>query len=230
MKIIYIHNKKARRYIIRIIDHNTVRITIPWGGTEKSAKRFLEENIKAIQEKQNEIPQAFFEKDNEYLNDYFSIKIIETEKNWKVTEKVKKIIIAVPHHNNIEDENIQKEIQKAILKKLKKEAKIYLVKRTFELALENKFKINSIKINSAKTRWGSCSFNNNINLSAYLLLLPSKLIDYIILHELCHTVEKNHSSSFYNLLEKVSEDYNQFLRKEIKKYSPKILPYYFKKM
>lgn len=228
MKVIYAPNKKARKYIIRIIDKDTVRLTIPWGGTKKSADKFLKQNLQFIQEKQKEFPDYHFEKNSKYINKFFSVNITDSPYSWKITEKNKTIIIAIPHHCNTE--NIQEEIKKAILIKLKKEAKIYLIKRTFELALKHEFKINTVKINSAKTRWGSCSFNNNINLSAYLLLLPLQLIDYIILHELCHTVEKNHSASFYNLLEKVSKDYNQTLRKEIKKYSPQILPYYFKKM
>jgi len=230
MNIIFSHNKKARRYILRIIDRNTVRITIPWGGTEKYARTFLEENIELVKKKQKRLPQTSFKKNTKYINQYLSIKIVESNKNWRITEKNKDLIIAIPSEEKIEDEETQRTIKKVILQKLKKEAKIYLPQKTFELALKNNFKINTVKINTAKTRWGSCSFNNNINLTAYLLLLPQPLINYIILHELSHTIHKNHSTSFYQLLDNISKDYNHILRKEIKKYSPEILPYYFKKM
>ena len=58
-------------------------------------------------------------------------------------------------------------------------------------------------IKNNKTRWGSCSHRNNINLSLHLMRLPEHLIDYIIAHELVHTVHKNHSNKFWKDLENV---------------------------
>ncbi len=74
-----------------------------------------------------------------------------------------------------------------------------------------------VHIRLQKTRWGSCSSANNINLSLHLMTLPFHLIDYIILHELCHTIHKNHGSKFHQLLEKVSGNSKQ-LDKEVKQH------------
>lgn len=99
---------------------------------------------------------------------------------------------------------------------LRKEAKSVLPQRLEELATEHGFKYNRVAIKNAKTRWGSCSFRNNINLNMHLTRLDDDLIDYVILHELCHTVEKNHSARFWALLQKHLPDAIE-LRKRLKK-------------
>ena len=69
-----------------------------------------------------------------------------------------------------------------------------------------------------KTRWGSCSFKNNINLSLHLMRLREELIDYVILHELVHTKVKNHSREFWTTLD-IYCPKSKSLDKELKKYS-----------
>ncbi|MFV0520738.1 MAG: M48 family metallopeptidase [Lachnospirales bacterium] len=70
-----------------------------------------------------------------------------------------------------------------------------------------------VKITSAKTRWGSCSYNNYINFSLYTMLLDDALIDYIVVHELAHIVEKNHSVNFYKVVESVLPNYKSLIVK-----------------
>ncbi len=65
----------------------------------------------------------------------------------------------------------------------------------------------SVKINSAKTRFGSCSAKNSLNFSLYLMLYPMDAVDYVVVHELAHIKHKNHSKDFYNLIEAVLPDY-----------------------
>lgn len=65
-----------------------------------------------------------------------------------------------------------------------------------------RFKFNKITIKSQKTCWGSCSKKKNLNFNYKILFLPSKIRDYIIIHELCHLKEFNHSQKFWNLVGK----------------------------
>ena len=127
-------------------------------------------------------------------------------------KKNNKIKVAVPlgvSFNKAKEFVLSKSIwikrsQKKISKKIvfnnsdidKKLAKIILIKRLNKISLNTGLSYNKVSIRHQKTRWGSCSSNNNIN----LINLPLKLIDYVILHELVHTVEKNHSTNFWNLL------------------------------
>lgn len=69
------------------------------------------------------------------------------------------------------------------------------------------FKYNKIKITSAQKRWGSCSIHNNLNFPKKLALAPDKIIDYVVIHELCHIKEKNHSFKFWNEVRKIMPNY-----------------------
>ena len=82
-------------------------------------------------------------------------------------------------------------------KYLRKKAKTYLPKRLEEIAQQFGYKYNKVALKFMKSRWGSCSFKNNINLNISLITLENELIDYVLLHELVHTVEKNHSEAFW---------------------------------
>lgn len=78
------------------------------------------------------------------------------------------------------------------------------------------FRYNKINIKNQKTRWGSCSRKGNINFNYKIALLPAHLADYIIVHELCHMGQFNHSKKFWNLVAKTTPNYPE-IRKELKK-------------
>jgi predicted metal-dependent hydrolase len=133
------------------------------------------------------------------------------------------IIIKYPWERSVEDPEIQYTIRKAIEETLRKEARIYLPRRLNELAIKYKLNYNKVFVKNIKTLWGSCSQKNNINLNIHLMRLPKHLIDYIILHELAHTVIKNHGPSFYNLLTSMLTNSNiDELKNELQRYTPQI--------
>ncbi|WP_172600479.1 M48 family metallopeptidase [Sulfurivermis fontis] len=79
--------------------------------------------------------------------------------------------------------------------------------RLLALAAELGFTCNGYAIRGQKTRWGSCSPKNVINLNWRLLFLPPEQVRYLMVHELCHTVHLNHSTRFWDLVEKMQPDY-----------------------
>ena len=83
------------------------------------------------------------------------------------------------------------------------EARKYIERRINFIAEENNLEFNKLRITSAKTRWGSCSSQKNINFSYRLAMAPIKTIDYVIVHELAHLKEMNHSKKFWTLVEKM---------------------------
>jgi len=82
------------------------------------------------------------------------------------------------------------------------QAKAMLMNRLQALAHQHGFTYNRVAVRNQKTRWGSCSHLNNINLNINLVSLTPELMDYVILHELVHTRIKNHSKSFWAELDR----------------------------
>ena len=68
---------------------------------------------------------------------------------------------------------------------------------------------SAVKINSAKTRFGSCSAKNSLNFSCRVMIYPPEIIDYVIVHELAHIKHHNHSRAFYALIAEFSPDYKE---------------------
>ena len=101
---------------------------------------------------------------------------------------------------------------------LRLEALKYLPDRVHTLAIAYNFTYSSIKISKSKSRWGSCSSKKGISLSLFLMRLPLHLVDYVILHELCHTIEMNHGPKFWELLNTVCDGKAKTLRKELRNF------------
>lgn len=116
------------------------------------------------------------------------------------------------------------------VRKIPKDYKIYK-KKALEIVNErivffNQFygyRWNNIVIRNQKTRWGSCSKKGNLNFNYKIALLPSEVADYIIVHELCHLGEFNHSENFWNLVAKTIPDYKE-IRKNLKNNKYKLSP------
>ncbi len=116
---------------------------------------------------------------------------------------------------------VQQLIKPIVVKALRIEAKAFLPRRVSYLAEANGFDYTKVKLSHAKSRWGSCSSDRTISLNIALMKLDFEVIDYVIIHELAHTRQLNHSKSFWLLVEKADPDY-KLHRKELKKHSPHI--------
>lgn len=84
------------------------------------------------------------------------------------------------------------------------------------------FKVTGVSISSATRKWGCCSSAGRITLSCYMMLLPPELMRFVILHELCHTVEMNHGERFKALLDKVSGGNRARMEAALRKFTPEV--------
>jgi len=99
------------------------------------------------------------------------------------------------------------QIKSACIKMYKLIAKNELPRRTAAYAARMGVTPAAVKINSATTRWGSCSGRNNINFSWRLIMAADEIIDYVVVHELAHIIEHNHSARFWTVVERILPDY-----------------------
>lgn len=107
-------------------------------------------------------------------------------------------------------------ISKLELKRLKVVA-LELVHRRLEYFNDAyKFTYHNVSIRNQKTRWGSCSRQGNLNFNAKIALLPPRLADYIVVHELCHLKEMNHSPRFWKLVAQTFPEHKE-LRRTLRK-------------
>jgi predicted metal-dependent hydrolase len=82
-----------------------------------------------------------------------------------------------------------------------------LLERTVLFANQAGFSFNKIKISNAQGRWGSCSYNGNINFSWRLIMAPLEVLDYVVVHELSHLKHRDHSIRFWNRVASIMPDY-----------------------
>ena len=103
-------------------------------------------------------------------------------------------------------------------------AKVKTIKKWALTALQEEFELKLAQmgpfrypyrkffLTSAKTRWGSCSSKGNLNFNCLLMLAPAEILDYVVVHELCHRKEMNHSKAFWAEVEKVLPDYRESVK------------------
>lgn len=102
---------------------------------------------------------------------------------------------------------------------LRAAAKAELPQRVEALARRYGFRYGRITIRASRTKWGCCTVQNNLSLSLFLMTLPPHLRDFVLLHELCHTVHHNHSPRFHDLLDRCLEGRERALIRELKEYT-----------
>ena len=99
---------------------------------------------------------------------------------------------------------------------LRREAKRVLPAMVERLAQQYGFKYGRVTIRATRSKWGCCTSQNNLSLSLFLMTLPTHLQEFVVLHELCHTVHHNHSAEFHALLNSVTGNREKELNRQLK--------------
>lgn len=199
-KIIIKPNKKAKHIIARK-KSGYVQITVPYGFNIKNVAPIIQSMKPKLLKMKSVEPYLITE---ESVIDTYSFQAVFVRS--KLLENIQaslineKLSIFVPSNANFADITFQSKIKEVLIGVLRMEAKRILPEKTNYFASKHGLTYRDVKINKSRTRWGSCSRQKNINLSLFLLLMPERFIDYVVLHELTHTIHFNHSKEFWQLL------------------------------
>lgn len=218
----YKRSLKATRIAVRIRPDGLL-VTLPVSKSPSEANSFILSIQERIIQKQKRIQSrnqsSELTQELGYSTLSFKVELLKANRKdvfFQFSDKILKI--EYPHDADLKSIKVQQACWKGIHYFMKKEAKRLLPSRVEYLAKLHGFTFKDVKIQSGKTRWGSCSSQKNINLSFHLMLLSPELVDYVILHELCHTREMNHGDKFWKLMDGVTNGMTKKYRNEIKKY------------
>ena len=213
-------NAKARRMTFRTKPEG-VYVTVPTGTTQKEVKMAIETlRPKLLKAKEKAKPKPLIDLNYRIDAEFFKLSLVSGNRERFLSHsELGEMRIICPPNADFNDAGLQEWLKKVIVEALRRNAKIVLPPRLYMLSIKHGLPYEQLKINSSKGRWGSCSAKKHINLSCYLMLLPSHLIDYVLLHELAHTKEMNHSEKFWALLDKLTDGKAKALRKELMQFN-----------
>ncbi|MEW5846191.1 MAG: SprT family zinc-dependent metalloprotease [Bacteroidota bacterium] len=217
--VTYTYRIGSRRITLRVKKDNSIHVTIPYLVKFSFAEDFVLSKTDWIVSRLHE--NLKHSKPIVEFTTKYHIVHLQADNNITKNRVIKtgnEIIIFHPISVESTSKGLQEYAKKVITEVLRAEAKYYLPNRVKELAAKHGFGFGNVTIRNSKSRWGSCSGKNNISLSLRLMCLPNDLIDYVILHELCHTKEKNHGSRFWQLLDSVCGGNSKSLSKQLKKH------------
>lgn len=189
-------NQRAKSLVFRT-KSDAIYVSVPSGTTMKEIKQAVENLRGKLLASRRRLNRPLIDLNYKIDTEFFKLSLVSGDKEqFLANSRLGFMQIICPPTADFTDENLQDWLRKVIEESMRRNAKSILPPRLERLSKQCGLSYTSVKINSSQGRWGSCSGRKDINLSYYLVLLPSHLIDYVLLHELCHTREMNHSERF----------------------------------
>ena len=217
-------SERYKRISIKLKPFEGVQVFYPKGCCIEKAIDFANKKkqwIKNTKEKikEHESKSTIFDENSDFKTANFKLQVQKySGVNVRIQLKNGILDVFYPESVHVSNSSVQEAIRLSIEKAMRLEAKKILPPRISQLASQFGFQYNKIFIKNLKSRWGSCSGVNNINLNIHLVRLPEYLSDYVMLHELCHTKEKNHGPNFWKLLDQCTDNKAKIFAKEVNNY------------
>lgn len=227
-KVSFIRKDTVRNLKITIRPSKGVQVIFPRTVSVENAVKFVDEKRSWV--KKSQIRLRKIEKNTTFFNENTDFRthdhLLILNRHERPTIKTVigngRVLVTYPDFADIKDPRVQGAIRKAMVQAWRIEAQKYLPARVELLAKRHKLVFNKVTVRDNKSRWGSCSRDDSISLNIHLMRLPQHLCDYIILHELAHTVHRHHQRSFWLFLDGLTGGQCKKLDKEMLDYSPEI--------
>jgi predicted metal-dependent hydrolase len=210
---------RARNVRLQMCPQKGFILTIPKKFNQKEVPEILQKHRAWIEKQWARIQSSFLKEKEDVLPVQFNL--LALHEVWQIhyehaesnTLTCKMIDGALVLRGKTQDSNL---VKKILNRWLVQYAKLKLLPWLKRLSVEKGFDYARASIRSNQSRWGSCTVKKNIILNCKLLFLPAAIAEHVMLHELCHTVQLNHSEKFWNLLRRVDPHCDQ-LRQQLRK-------------
>jgi predicted metal-dependent hydrolase len=203
-RIEFVRTPRARRYILRIRPDGSLRVTVPRWGSKREARDFVARQRRWIERERQRV-----------LQEHGSREWHDGSEIWLRGERVRVSVVAENGDVAISygDRRVSAphvaDIRAAIEQDLRQLARQELEPRLRELAAQHDLRPGRVSIRNQRSRWGSCAREGNIALNFRLVQMPPAIRDYVLLHELMHLRQQNHSRRFWRLVEQVCPGFKE---------------------
>jgi predicted metal-dependent hydrolase len=203
-RIEFVRTPRARRYILRIRPDGSLRVTVPRWGSKREARDFVARQRRWIERERQRV-----------LLEHGSREWQDGSEIWLHGERVRVTVdrnadgITILYGDRRVAARSGADVRAAIELDLRQLARDELEPRLRELAAQHDLRPGRVSIRNQRSRWGSCAREGNIALNFRLVQMPPAIRDYVLLHELMHLRQQNHSRRFWRLVEQVCPDFKQ---------------------
>lgn len=213
--IAYTLKRRKRRSIGLRIDDDGLTVSMPPRASEKWLHSVLQEKAQWIVDKldnwQSSKPVPLRWEDGEsvpFLGEQLTLRIVASLFEAPPLLRGRQLFVHVAGGANAAS------VEQAVTKWYRREAEVLLKERVAHHALLLKVSPSEIKLSSARAQWGSCTARGTLHLNWQLIKLPLRLLDYVVVHELSHLIEMNHSAAFWQVVKSACPGYAR-LRREL---------------
>jgi predicted metal-dependent hydrolase len=187
--------RRARRYILRVCPDGTLRVTVPRGGSRREAEAFVEQNSKWIDRERSRVrrehsPVEWHDgSEIMYRGALVRVAVEERPDRREIRFGDRTLLVAAGA-----------DVRNAVEGDLRAMARAELIPRLQTLAGIHALRPGRVTIRNQRSRWGSCARTGNIALNFRLIQMPPEVCDYVLIHELMHLRQQNHSRRFWKLV------------------------------
>jgi len=216
-KITIRRSARASQVRLRVAPDGTLRASLPLYAPAFLVKRLIKSSRDELRNLIAQSQPTTEYTDGMQVGKSHTLIVRPTVGTFQVNRRGQQIIISLPGTKTLRDSGVVREIRDAVIAALRIEAKSYLPKRLSFLAAKYGMTYKKVRFSHASGRWGSCTSEGTISLNIALMKLPFELIDYVIIHELAHTRQMNHSPAFWELVgvgDPLYKDHRRALKSE----------------
>lgn len=198
VEVRFVKNVRARRFIIRVLDERSVRVTIPRGGTRAEASAFFDRHRSWLLERVDQLQRS---------RERSRAPWRAGKRVWYRGREERVVLLSGDGKSGVRVGNLEipgdpfrPDLKQMIEDGMKRLAKTELPECVETLAARVGKHPSQVTVRGQKTRWGSCSSKGGLSLNWRLVQVPWEVRDYVVIHELCHLEHMNHSKRFWALV------------------------------